>query len=181
MIWITLWRTASCHLLATDMTDFFHAVKQTSVPRSDKRSNVSGDYLKAFHHGWPRATSEWSFVFSVFGILYLEISLYEAYSESKYRLRIFPQQRWARDFAHARCLPYFTGKPQTPIRKNQIVSAYCSVRLKCSRWSSAAAAVKYGLLPVFWMQEIWNRLIFIVRYVKYTEKCNESWNGEEMG
>jgi hypothetical protein len=59
------------------------------------------------------------------------------YSESKYRLRIFPPQGWDRDFAHARCFPSFIGKPQTWIRKKQIVFTYCSVRLKCSRWSSA--------------------------------------------
>jgi hypothetical protein len=42
-----------------------------------------------------------------------------AYSESKYRLRIFPPQRCGRDFAHAPCLPSFIGKPQTPIREKQ--------------------------------------------------------------
>jgi hypothetical protein len=30
--------------------------------------------------------------------------------------------------------------------------------------------VKYGLLSVFWMQEMWNRLIFMSRHVKYTVK-----------
>ena len=35
------------------------------------------------------------------------------YSETKHRLRIFPPQRWGRNFAHARCLPSFTGKPVT--------------------------------------------------------------------
>ena len=74
---------------------------------------------------------------------------YEAYSESKYRLRIFPPQRWGRDLAHARCLLSFTGKPQTPMREKQMVFMYCSVRLKCSRWSSAPPTVKYGLLSVF--------------------------------
>ena len=39
----------------------------------------------------------------------------EAYSGSKYRLRIFPLQCSGRDFAHARCLPSCNGKPQTPI------------------------------------------------------------------
>jgi hypothetical protein len=109
-------------------------------------------------------------------------SLYEAYSESKYRLRIFPPQRWGRDFEQARCLPSFTGKPQTPLRDKQIVFTYCFVRLKCLRWSSAPPTVKYGLLSVFWMQEMWNRLIFIVRYVKYTVKMPwvmEWWNGSE--
>jgi hypothetical protein len=104
--------------------------------------------------------------------------LYEALSYSKYRLRIFPPQRWDRDFAHARCLPSFTGKPQSLIREKQIVFTYCSTRLKCSRWLSAPPTVKYGLLSVFWMQEMWNRLIFIVRYVKYTVKMPwvlESW------
>jgi hypothetical protein len=56
-----------------------------------------------------------------------------AYSESKYRLRIFPSQRSVSDFAHASCLPSFIGKPQTPIREKQIVFTYCSVRLKRSR------------------------------------------------
>jgi hypothetical protein len=95
---------------------------------------------------------------------------YEASLESKYRLRIFPPQRWGRDFAHARCLPSFIGKTQTPIREKQIVFTFCSVRLKCSRWSSAPPTVKYGLLSVILMQEMWNRLMFIVRYVKYTVK-----------
>jgi hypothetical protein len=74
---------------------------------------------------------------------------YEAYSENKYRLRIFPPQRGGRDFAHARCLPSFIVKPQTPIREKQRVFTYCSVRLKCSSWSSAPPTVKYGLLSVF--------------------------------
>jgi hypothetical protein len=42
---------------------------------------------------------------------------YEAYSEIKYRLRIFPSQRWGRNFAHARFLSSFTGKPQKPVRE----------------------------------------------------------------
>jgi hypothetical protein len=96
-------------------------------------------------------------------------------------LRIFPPQRWGRNFAHARCVPSFTGKPHTPIRGKQIVFTYSPVRLKRSRWSTAPPTVKYGLLSVFWMQEIWNRLIFIVVCVKYRWKCNEWWNGEEMG
>jgi hypothetical protein len=91
---------------------------------------------------------------------------YEAYSE----MRIFPPQHWGRDFTHALSLPSFTGKPYTPIRERQIVFTYCSVRLQFLRWSNAPPTVKYGLLSVFWMQEIWNRPIFIVRYVKYTVK-----------
>jgi hypothetical protein len=74
---------------------------------------------------------------------------YEAYSESKYRLQIFRPQRWGRNFAHARCLLSFTGKPQTPIREKQMVFMYCSVSSKCSRWSSAPPTVKYDLLSVF--------------------------------
>jgi hypothetical protein len=59
--------------------------------------------------------------------------LYEAYSESKYHLRIFLLQRRGRDFAHAHCFPSFISKPQTPMREKQVVFTYCSVCLKCSR------------------------------------------------
>ena len=99
-----------------------------------------------------------------FPIIVYPIADYAAYSESKYCLRIFSPQRWGRNFAHARCLPSFSGKPQTPILKNQIVFTYCFVRLKCSRWSSAPPTVKYGLLSVFWMHEMWNWRIFIVMW-----------------
>ena len=75
--------------------------------------------------------------------------MYETYSESKYRLQIFPPQRWGCDFAQARCPPSFIGKPQTPIREKHVVFTYCSVRLKCSRQSRAPSTVKYGLLSVF--------------------------------
>ena len=68
--------------------------------------------------------------------IYTAHLFYEAYSKSKYRLRIFPPQRWDREFAQARCLPSFIAKPQTPIREKQIVFTYCLVCLKCSRWGA---------------------------------------------
>jgi hypothetical protein len=102
-----------------------------------------------------------------------------AYSESKYRLWIFPPQRWGRDFAHARSLPSFIVKPQTPMREKQIVFTYCSVRLRCSRWSSARRLWNKVCYRFFWMQDMWNRLIFVIRYVKYTVKM--SWVMEWWG
>ena len=106
-------------------------------------------------------------VLKQFATIEENVFIYEPYSKSKYCLRIFPPQRWGCDFAHARCLPSFIGKPQTATREKQIVFTYCSVHLKCSRWSSAPPTVKYSLLSVFWMQKMWNRSIFIVRYVKW--------------
>ena len=103
---------------------------------------------------------------------------YEA--ESKYRLRIFPLQRWGREFAHARCLPSFTRKIQTPIWEKQIAFTYCSVRLKCSRRSSAPSTVKYGY-PFFECKKCETGWYSLSDMWSICRKCHEWWNGERMG
>jgi hypothetical protein len=104
---------------------------------------------------------------------------YEAYPQNKFRLQILSLQCCGHDGAHLCRVCWSFGKAWTPFADNRTTFTHHPVCLQCSRKSRSPPHVKCGLKSVSWMQETWNRPIFIVNFVRRIE--NMPWVSQWYG